>query len=88
VIAYAMQSVLLQRLCRYGCGMLNPAILKPEHPSGILKQPFRLRGVHIVGNMGLHRNCSLLVWISLLLVRVATALKRQFRLRGVHIFEH
>jgi hypothetical protein len=67
-----MQSVLLQRLCRYGFGMLNPAIPKPEHPSCILKQPFRLRGVHIVGNRGLHRKCSLLVWTRLLVVRVAT----------------
>jgi hypothetical protein len=40
--------------------------------SGILKQPFRLRGVHILDQRSLHRNRMLLLLLSFLVVQVAT----------------
>jgi hypothetical protein len=42
-----------------------------RHLPGILKQQFRLRGVHILDHRSLHRNRMLILLLSLLVMQVA-----------------
>ena len=64
---FKMCPFLIHVMVRNGC---PERALRPQ--ADILKQPFRLRGVHIFVNRSLHRNRMMILMLCFLVVRAAT----------------